>query len=491
MKQIITILLPIFFSVTLIAQYAFQKIIGGPEEQRIYRVCEVENGCFLLSGRIQNSVTETSEAYVIKIDETGSLIQDKRINTNDSLGCTLYNVHYINGEYHFLGNYKNKLWYLNLDTDFEIINEKIHGIQKDSWFSYMSSVVDSDSNFVITGYVSRPDSSAPGPYNMDPYFYKLSGNGDSLTSMFKETNYHLMMSFNIIEKPDYSGYFAYGVKFSDLLPFAGQRLELNKQFDSLNIEVVPYMINSFFSPTYIDNSTILLCGGGGHPDSVESYSLNVLSTTIDNQPINYEGFKMDGDERDHPAMHQGVSINENNIFIGGTSNFDYYNPFLSNKDSWYHLVKINPDIMPIWEYWYGGDAYYHLYSILATNDGGCLLVGNRYDDQVQYMERDIYIVKVDSEGLITWENEYKLESEILKLYPVPAFNNITIEYNISSVQNETFLIISDITGKLIDKINIVGNKGEKVIDVRSYPAGVYIYTLISNERRNTGRFIVQ
>jgi hypothetical protein len=67
---------------------------------------------------------------------------------------------------------------------------------------------------------------------------------------------------------------------------------------------------------------------------------------------------------------------------------------LSTFDSWFHLIKINPDISPIWEYWYGGDAYYFLYSILATNDGGCIMVGNRYDYETQNQERDIFIVKL-------------------------------------------------------------------------------------------------
>lgn len=90
-------------------------------------------------------------------------------------------------------------------------------------------------------------------------------------------------------------------------------------------------------------------------------------------------------------MYNGVSKNGNNIYIGGTSNLDYYNPFWSTFDSWFHLIKINPDISPIWEYWYGGDAYYFLYSILATNDSGCIMVGNRYDYETQNQERDILL----------------------------------------------------------------------------------------------------
>jgi hypothetical protein len=189
--------------------------------------------------------------------------------------------------------------------------------------------------------------------------------------------------------------------------------------------------------------------------------------------------------RDHPAMYNGVSKNGNNIYIGGTSNLDYYNPFLSTFDSWFHLIKINPDISPIWEYWYGGDAYYFLYSILATNDGGCIMVGNRYDYETQNQERDIFIVKVDSNGLITWTQQIPFAKQESMVYPNPGTNLL----NIKSTCNEMEFELININGQVVIRQMLDNNCS--VINAESIKSGIYFYRLIDKKNKaiETGKWI--
>jgi len=403
----------------------------------------------------------------------------------------LFNIHYFNNYYYILGSHSSinpdtvELWYLKLNSQLDIENEKFLHLPSERWFSFMKSIIDSDTNIVITGYTAHRDTTGPSPipYNHNPFFYKLSLAGDSLTSKFMNLPFKLTHSTDIIEKKETPGYFAFGNDIADL-PMSGQRFELSKDFDSLNIVEIPLHIRGNMSSIWQNDTSILICGQGG-PETTPSYSLNVLSHTEDNVPIDYNYFKMEGEIRDYPTMYDGLSTNADNIYIGGNSNFDYSNPFWSGNDSWYHLIKINPDITPIWEYWYGGDAYYFMYSILATNDGGCVMVGNRYDDQTQYMERDIYIAKVNSDGLIVWTQEIPTDSQITLVYPNPG----TSQLNIKTKKKDQLFELININGQVVIKQFLYENRS--TINTESLNPGMYFYRLIDEKNKSveTGKWI--
>jgi len=363
-----------------------------------------------------------------------------------------------------------------INKNLEILDENNFGIPPDSWFSYLNSIIDSDSNIVITGYTTRWDNNPGGDtvINNDAFFYKLSLEGDSITSKFYLTENVLTMSYDIIEKPDSSGYLAYGFKYSADLPYGGQRFELSKDMDSIFVDTIPYGIYSYCSLEILNDSSILICGRGGHPNVFDLYSLNVLSTTIDNHAINHGAFRKEEDMREFSSYFQGVSKFEDNIYVGGNSNLNYANPFYSESDSWFHLVKINPDITPIWEYWYGGDAYYFMYSMIATSDGGCLMVGNRYDFEIQYLERDIYVVKVNSDGLIVWTQEIPVNNQSSTIYPNPGRNQL----NIRTSQKESEFELINQKGQVVIRQTLTNSLTS--INTEQLESGIYFFRLLNN-----------
>ena len=162
-----------------------------------------------------------------------------------------------------------------------------------------------------------------------------------------------------------------------------------------------------------------------------------------------------------------------------------YELFFSTYDSWFHLIKINPDLTPVWEYWYGGDAYYFMYSILATNDGGCLMVGNRYDFETQNQERDIYIAKVNSDGLIVWTQEIPFNKQPTTVYPNPGTNLL----NIKTQNHELLFELVNINGQVVIKKTL--NKNQITISTESLNPGMYFYRLLDRKNKNaeTGKWI--
>ena len=132
--------------------------------------------------------------------------------------------------------------------------------------------------------------------------------------------------------------------------------------------------------------------------------------------------------------HQkGTSINGSNIYVGNTTNLSNGNLYFASQDSWFHLTKVTSNLTIKWQYWYGGDAYYLLHSIVATKDGGCLMVGSRYNYTNQDYIRDIYVVKVSPNGSTNWAKDITINDKI-NIYPNPGTNFINIssdtEYSI-------------------------------------------------------------
>jgi hypothetical protein len=475
-----------FFSGYLNAQHTFEKTLSGPDDQLINQLIEDIDGNYVMVGRIKNNESSLYNGYLLKIDSTGDLIQEKIISIDDTISSLFFNIHLFNNHFYILGSKMviypdtSKLWYLKLNSNLEIEDEKLLNIPNSRWFSYMNSIIDSDTNLVITGYTTRLDET--NNYNNDAFFYKVNINGDSLKSNFYTSSIPLYFSFDIIESRDSSMYYAFVSHFESTS--GGQKLILNKNLDSLEIHSIPMGIYDFYSPTYIIENEILLCGKGS-PDQSELYALNVISINVQTELIHYNHFEIGGSMRDHPAMYNGVSKFEDNIYVGGTSNMDYMNPFWSSFDSWFHLVKINPDISPMWEYWYGGDAYYFLYSILATNDGGCIMVGNRYDYEAQDQERDIYVVKVDSNGLITWTQEIPIDKPETTVYPNPGTNQL----NIKTTGSEMDFELLNINGQVVIRQRLDDNSS--IINAESIKSGIYFYRLIDKKNKivQTGKWI--
>ena len=486
---LIITMLSLYFN--MYAQYTFEEIISRPENQIINSVIEDSNGNYIMVGRIRNIETNQYNGYLLKIDNTGNLIQEQFINPGNAISSLFFNIHFFNNHYHILGTelleYPNisKLWYLKLNLNLEIEDEKFLAIPNSRWFSYMNSILDSDTNFVLTGYTTRIDTNNNGNTfnNNDVFFYKLNLGGDSINSVFYTSDVPLHFSFDIIEKQDSSKYYAFVSHFTNIFGTSGQRLTLNKDFEIIDIDSIPLQVYDFYSPSYFNQNKILICGKRG-AEPPNNYALNVLSITDSGELVNYNTFKKNT-YRDHPAMYNGVNKNENNIYVGGTSNFDYSNPFYSTFDSWFHLIKIDSDITPIWEYWYGGDAYYVLYSILATNDGGCLMVGCRYDYETQDQERDIYIAKVNSDGLIVWTQEIPMGKQVTTVFPNPGTNRLNIKTNNKQLDFE----LINISGQVL--ISQIVNSNANTINTESIKSGIYFYRLFDkkNETIETGKWI--
>ena len=70
-------------------------------------------------------------------------------------------------------------------------------------------------------------------------------------------------------------------------------------------------------------------------------------------------------------------VEPNKIYVGGSGNS--IGSIEQSLPSYFLLAQFDEELNKNWEQRYGGDAFYRMVMLSATQDGGCLMVGFRRD----------------------------------------------------------------------------------------------------------------
>lgn len=250
-------------------------------------------------------------------------------------------------------------------------------------------------------------------------------------------------------------------------------------------QTVPKGITGNYGVAWESDSTFILLGKNSDPNHQHG-ALN-LTFIKQHAPIDTTGYLFNywrySDTADFPAMWNGVDLkNNDSIFIGGTENLDYYNPWYGNQPSWFVILQTDSLLNIRWERFYGGDSYYVMTNLIATNDGGCIVTGTRYDYQNAPSHMlDINILKLDSEGLITSVNN-QIAEKLTEAIVFPNPGNSILNIRVSSQYLESTLELFEVNGtrviskKLFEKQNTV--------NVENLKSGSYIYSITNDKGLN-------
>ena len=89
---------------------------------------------------------------------------------------------------------------------------------------------------------------------------------------------------------------------------------------------------------------------------------------------------------------------------------------------------------------------------------------------------------------------YKDEADTplsIEASPNPATHYVEFSYELSEIDTEGVIMITDINGKTIQTFNIKHEKGKQAWDTRNIPSGSYIYTLKTQYFEDSGKLIIQ
>ncbi len=469
--------IPLFLLLTFYcnAQNSFEVLISTDEHEKVVHVIEDYNNDYIVVGTREIFDLNITKGYAVKLNQAGEILLEKEFILPDTALKFFTTVLLPDTNYLLIGGFGNdtlqSIIGMKTDEMFVELSRKYYLMPSDySWLQEVK-VYQCDNKIYFFGNTWNPDTDG------DLYIYSISYNGDSLNSRIFEINapQHL---WAMLDKKDHVGFNFYCSGYFPSKNFPKTRapsklVTVDSLFNIISIVEVPgelYWQNS--AKWYNENEYLLT----GRYNTGDDFLMGILKLdTADNiLASNYFGPRPD--TINLPAPNHNVDfISQDDIFFAGTINVNALQFPYQEDPSWIMLARLDSNLNVKWERYYGGDAFYCVYDIKATSDGGCIMACIRYDHTIQDYEWDVYILKVDSDGLVTSiddQNHIPISEAIL--YPNPGNDALNIRTGIPDARIEMF----DINGHLILSKEIK-NHFESV-NTSSLPSASYIYRICRN-----------
>nr|NQU90326.1 T9SS type A sorting domain-containing protein [Bacteroidota bacterium] len=467
-----------FLSLQLFAQNSFEKIFRDSSDQYVTSIIETEEYYILTTSSGTYSV-DNYKTRLFKINKPGKVVLTKTLKPEVGEFITFGLIEKENNIFTGFGHQKypndSVVFFTIYETDdnFELLSEKTYRTNFQS-LSYLN-ILKSDELYTIVGAGRNMNS-----YYMRLFAYKLDNSYDTLISQIYPEEGMTKTPFCIIPGHGEYNYKIFVRGFHQHTNTPGQILQLNSQLEINDIKGIPDGLALFNDAIIVNEDQYLLTGerhiSNSHPQDEQ------LGVMLMNSNDSVVELKLLGavDTIDYPGIYTNLDfIDINNIYFAGTKNFSIGGIFAPTP-SWFFLNKLDSNLEIQWQKFYGGDAYYMLWNMIATQDGGCLMAGTRYDHLTQVNERDIYLVKVDENGLITGTGEELSQVQVYDaiVYPNPGSSYMKVQSG-PQIEGAVFDLY-DMAGKAVAREILYNRIAE--INTSALPVGTYTYRIGLNNR---------
>jgi hypothetical protein len=476
-KQSLTLILFIIYNF-IYGQSTFTLLISNPADERPGDIIELSDHSFILtSGFFTTSVYQTEQRF-FKISSEGAITHDS-IFVNPNGTGTFSTLVYINDTNIFcIGdwvnlNEKDQIWVAGIDSGFNIHWNKKYQTNYNNGLN-RAAFVNSQGKIIFA--TSLTNNLPPQNYL---YLQEFSLAGDSIRSNIDSSVYSPYI-FDIMEFPVNGIYKAAVMRYAT--NSSGQIMTIDSALNIVGIDSIPNSVYNCNTLKKINDSSYYLTGNKYNNGSI-NYAIMSLNENNDCKKIFIIG---KNDTVDFAGTVQSLDfIDPDKIFVGGTSNFSLYGAF-GQQNSWYVLSNFDSALNLRWTKYYGGDAYYQLQSVVATQDGGAILVGTRYDYPTQSNQLDIYLVKVDENGLLNNDQNQTPSVHDAIVFPNPGSDYMIIESG-SQISFAEFQMIN-IEGKQVMKKTLSERK--MTFDTQFLSTGSYVWQILFHDRIvETGKWI--
>ena len=272
-----------------------------------------------------------------------------------------------NGDISTKAKEENDYWLLKFDENSNLQWNKTYGGSKDDIGQSLAQT--SDGGFILTGYSMSSDGDASNNEGFhDNWILKLDAQGN----LEWETSYGFSghdHSYDILEASQ-GGYF-----FTGFLDITSARADGNTEKG-----------NSFTSH------------GVGE----------FWGTKIDEEgTVQWRGY-FGGTNNDR--AHGVVQTKDGGFVMAGFTESDDFDISNTNGSYDFWVVKVDSFGNLIWEKSFGGEGIEVSYDIAKTSDNGFVVVGNTFstngDILLNHGESDMWMIKLDEEGNLIWEQTY-------------------------------------------------------------------------------------
>ncbi|MBI9036959.1 MAG: T9SS type A sorting domain-containing protein [Bacteroidales bacterium] len=480
MKKISISILLIFILVGVsYSQSSYEFIIEGIQDQLPGSLLE-DN-----SGNVYFPVMNNQYAEIYKIDYEGCFIDSIKIFNPNNGKCEFSTLLKISDStFLAFGKYNREfaynLWIASFDLNLNKIFDFKMPIDGDIHMPYIYAIVNNSENIVLASYCTDT-----GPLDTEIFVIEITREGEIIREkFFGPSGSGLELVFELVQLNPLEYRI---IKLGNIEKGSGGYIDLDTNFNIISENQLPYNMASLsYGSIKFTESKIFYSGKKDFPSTVTTdWDLALISTDYNNILIDSAHFGRT-DTVDFPGLHNNLDFTTDNlIYYGGLSNLNMGNPFYSSIPSWIMLNKLDTNLNIVWQKYYGGDAYYNLWSLLATQDGGCVMAGTKYDHQTQNEERDVYILKVNEDGLIAWVHDIPKVTEEILIYPNPGIDRFFIK---TLKVNLTFELF-DSYGR--QKIRQKITNQNTTINTSMLNPGIYFYRFINENNKiiKTGKWI--
>ncbi len=475
------------------------RVIGQPFEftyadsldEYVANGLEDSSGNFFLVGAKGKNAYPTLlhhnySGLIIKMSATGDTLKtkiippynnrlqlDAIIEINDSILAVI-------GSARTVTTNELQLYYAKIDKNLNILDEKFYGSPIINEYYFLTARKSFSNEIITIGNTSDTIN-----FDRQIVVYKLSLDGDSLNSYYfgNPAPGFSDNGTDILEFPDTSGYLVCSnmVGLGQVihkLDFSGNvdtSVVLDTSFDAMHAEFVS-----------ANNFIVFNSGYDPYPET----DLKVAKFDLTFNKLNTISFgKTDTIDS---GWVQSIGVHDsNNIYLGAVSNWQY-TPYPNPQEkNFFCVAKINSSMQISWiKYYSKNNDYLNLFKVIATKDGGVLILGTRYNSLLNGpYESDIYILKLDSLGnFVTGINDPPiggLQVHDVIVYPNPAQDVIKIQSSLQFYAAE--FVLYDATGRKALEKKINKNAS---ISVSHLPRGLYFYRVKDKEGGTVGGKII-
>ena len=473
LKKTITIILLVFGFFASQAQYTFQHIFKDPNFQAPGNIIETSNGDYIFS--ITN-VYPIHESKIMKIDKEGIIVDSIVIPDVINVLYTLFkydeNSFFVCGEWNIDDKYS--FWLRKYDYNLQLLNELSVPISGHSNLVRNPMISNNKSNLIISITCQSSSTSS------EVHLFEITPNCEVIK--YKEYSSAIASYADDILQKD-SLYYLFFTGF--LHKGFCEIYKLDSAFNILNVYSMDASLVGDCNNAKWVNDSVIVFSGRIRNVITNFWETKLLKFKIDTSiyywhyPLKDTVFAKN-DSNNFIAKKNNIDfIDVNNIFLGSFVTKEYYGGYLSNDYSHLVLYKLDSALHVKWEKEYGGDAYYMLISITATQDGGCIMTGTRYDYLTQTEETDPFVIKVNSEGNINWVHNLPSTFMKVSVYPNPGCDKLTV----NNPPLNTSLVLYNTYGQAVITQSL--NQSNS-INTNSLQSGVYLYQLIDDKGKVLG-----
>ncbi len=404
------------------SQSAYSVLFQNPAEEMPLDIIEDSIGSFFAAGYAGYDSQPNQFRGLLYRIQSATDTMCRRVAFNDTVTRFFKILPRPDHNFTILGTisnppeYSERLLFAVIDKNLNILSRKEYALGDYSVIDRIEYLSGKNNDIWVYGSGSHRQNPA-----RDFFLCKINGNGDTL-----KTGYYYPynpLGFSAVFSPDSSYLWIFGKSFN--FNGYGQRAIFDTNFNFISLAVIPSGVETNINVRWLTNSKMVLGGKYTFFTAIQNDDLGIsfLDTALNNTSIHYFGTE---DTIDNPGAERFLDFIDNSrIFYAGVHNLKF--SFYQHEVSWIMTGLLGSNLNPLYQHFYGGDACYIPFSLIATKDGGSMIVGTRFDYKTQNNEHDVVFLKYDESGSITQipdQGSYPWQSIVL--YPNPGQDIINV-----------------------------------------------------------------